>query len=365
MLLFLSSLTSLLLTFGFDVAFCFYARFYSSLPIVKIMNKQEAAFILAVVIVLAAIAVYLSPLLDGILMGIVFAYVAKPIKTRFEKRIGKLYASLVSTFLIIIPISILMFYGIFQGINQLIYLFIHQQEVEEMLINLLRKMELSEKIVEEIRTWIPAIFLFMKDKIKIVALDVTLRMVMFLMNFFISAIVCFYVLVDSESFVNKLIRIVPKDKQKEVKKFVSELDRTLLNLWFGNFAFAVIIGIVSIPFFLCFKIPYTPLLSGLMFLTALMPIFAEWMVLAPVAFFLALKDLELAIWFAATGFAFLYIIPELIIRPYFVGYTSRIHPLVLLLAFLGGGIAGGITGFFLTPMLVAFITAVYNYYTKD
>jgi len=327
-------------------------------------DKWTAILIVCVIALLAFIAFFFSPLLDGIVMGIVFAYVAKPIKKRIEGKTGKLAAALLATLLIIVPIFILMFYGVFQGINQVIYLFSHQHEVEESLVNALRDAGIDEKYIEEIRAWIPNVISIIQSKVKLSAIDVTIRAIMFFMNFIISAIVCFYVLLDADDFVARAIKIIPEEKREEVARFIAELDETLLALWFGNFAFAVIIGIASIPFFIAFGIPYAPLLSGLMFLAALIPVFAEWMVLAPVALFLALKNLNTAILFTFIGFTFLYFVPEVVLRPHFVGYASRIHPLALLLAFVGGAIAGGAAGFFIAPMLVAIITAVYNYYTR-
>lgn len=327
-------------------------------------DKWTAILIVCVIALLAFIAFFFSPLLDGIVMGIVFAYVAKPIKKRIEGKTGKLAAALLATLLIIVPIFILMFYGVFQGINQVIYLFSHQHEVEESLVNALRDAGIDEKYIEEIRAWIPNVISIIQSKVKLSAIDVTIRAIMFFMNFIISAIVCFYVLLDADDFVARAIKIIPEEKREEVARFIAELDETLLALWFGNFAFAVIIGIASIPFFIAFDIPYAPLLSGLMFLAALIPVFAEWMVLAPVALFLALKNLNTAILFTFIGFTFLYFVPEVVLRPHFVGYASRIHPLALLLAFVGGAIAGGAAGFFIAPMLVAIITAVYNYYTR-
>ncbi|AEA46804.1 AI-2E family transporter [Archaeoglobus veneficus] len=327
-------------------------------------DKWASVFVVSVVALLALLVLFFSPLLDGIVMGIVFAYVAKPIKKRVEEKTGKAAASLIATLLIIVPIFILMFYGIFQGINQLVYLFTHQHEVEQMLVSTLRDAGIDEKYIEDVRLWIPSVISLAQGKLKISAIDVTIRAVMFFMNFIISAIVCFYVLLDADSFVRKTIRIFPESRQKEIARFIAEVDETLLALWFGNFAFAVIIGLVSIPFFMAFRIPYAPLLSGLMFLAALIPVFAEWMVLAPVALFLALTNLNMAIWFTAIGFLFLYFLPEVVLRPYFVGHASRIHPLALLLAFIGGAMVGGVAGFFVAPMVVAVITAVYNYYTK-
>ena len=47
-------------------------------------DRWTAILIVCVIALLAFIAFFFSPLLDGIVMGIVFAYVAKPIKKRIE-----------------------------------------------------------------------------------------------------------------------------------------------------------------------------------------------------------------------------------------------------------------------------------------
>lgn len=317
---------------------------------------------LAVLIILTFF--FFLPLLDGIVMGIVFAYVAKPLKKRLEGKAGKLIACLVSTLIIIVPISFLMFYGIFQGVNQLIHIFTHQSEYEAKFIAMLSDAGLEDRYVEQIKRLVSTLISIIQSTLKLSAINVTVKAIMFLINFLISAIVCFYVLLDADNFVKRILRVLPEERRDEFSRFVAEVDETFLGLWSGNFVVAMLVGMASIPFFLFFNIPYVPLLSGLMFLAALIPVFAEWMVLAPIAIFLALKDLSSAIWFITTGFVFLYFLPEIIFRPHFVGYTSKIHPLVLMLAFIGGAVVGGVAGFFIAPMVAGLITAVYNYYTK-
>ncbi len=49
-------------------------------------------------------------------------------------------------------------------------------------------------------------------------------------------------------------------------------------------------------------------------------------------------------------------------RPVLVGKASSIHPLLILLSFLGGGIVGGLAGFFLGPIAVGVVIAAYSVY---
>lgn len=53
-------------------------------------------------------------------------------------------------------------------------------------------------------------------------------------------------------------------------------------------------------------------------------------------------------------------IAELVIRPYIVYARSSIHPLLVLLAFLGGGLVAGISGFFLAPAMVGVVTGIFQ-----
>lgn len=327
-------------------------------------DKWVIILSLSIVLLLILTLYFFYPLIDGIVMGIVFSYVAKPVKNRLRQKAGRIVSSLIATLIIILPISFLMFYGAFQGINQLIYLLAHQDEYSRTLTQTLIGAGIDEKYVSELQSLVSTGFSMMQDRLRLSAIDVTVKTVLFLTNFIISSVVCYYVLLDGENFVERLMRVFPEGRRTEFRNFVLEIDKTFHGLWFGNFLVAIVIGIASIPFFMAFGIPFVPLLSGLMFLAALIPIFAEWMVLAPVALYLALKNIWLAAWFISIGFVFLYFIPELLLRPHFVGYTSRIHPLVLMLAFIGGAIVGGVAGFFIAPMVAGLMTAVYNYYTK-
>uniref|UniRef100_A0A7C3YCH4 AI-2E family transporter n=1 Tax=Geoglobus ahangari TaxID=113653 RepID=A0A7C3YCH4_9EURY len=314
------------------------------------MEKLKLAVIIAVFILFLYL---ISPLLDGVVMGIAFAYVAKPIHEKLRIRLREPFSAFISTTIIAIPIFFFFFYGIFQGITQLVFILSNYD-----IVDLLNKYIGTSKLVS---TLINQAITFISNKIGDLAVKITTRFIFFIMNFAISIVVCFYIIADGKRVAEKAINLF---KSEELKTFFIEIDKTLTGLWFGNFIAALLIGLASIPYFLIFEVPYASLLSGLMFLAALIPVFAEWMVILPVAFYLYFVDPIKALWFTVIGAVFFYIIPELILRPQFVGYTSKIHPLLLLLSFIGGGIVAGVTGFFLTPMLAATLSAVYNHFVK-
>ncbi len=319
--------------------------------------------VVSIILILFLTLYFFIPLLDGLVMGIVFAYVAKPVKRKID-HIGSTKASVIATLMVVLPIAVLIFYGIIQGLNQAIYLITHYKIIEEGILNFLSKFGIEEG--EEYVRWITSnVFSILQSVVQPSAVEITKKATLLILNFFISIVVCFYALADMEKFVQRTTSVVPEDRREELRRFIREIDVTFESLWFGNFVVAILIGLVSLPFFLYFNVPFAPLLSGLMFLAALIPIFAEWMIILPVSIYLFLVDVGKGLTFLVVGVVFLYVLPELILRPYFVGYTSKIHPLVLMLAFLGGGLMGGISGFFIAPMIVGLATAIYNYYTKE
>ncbi|WP_456369593.1 AI-2E family transporter [Geoglobus sp.] len=323
------------------------------------MERSKLLLLSAVVLLVFTFLYLLSPLLDGIILGVVLAYVARPIHFRLRTRIGDAPSAFVSTMLIAIPLFFFLFYGIFQGITQLIFLLRNYQEYMGQIHDFISN--LDPETASIVKSLLSQFTDFVNTSIGDLAINVTTKFMFFIMNFFISSIVCFYAILDGKRVADRIIGAI--FSSAHVRGFFDELDRTFTGLWFGNFVAALLIGLASIPYFLYFGIPYAPLLSGLMFLAALIPVFAEWMVILPVAIYLFFTDSIKAAWFLGTGALFLYIIPELILRPYFVGYTSKVHPLVLMLSFIGGGLVAGVSGFFLTPMLAALLTAIYNYYT--
>ena len=327
-------------------------------------NRYLLIVIVSILSVFVTVILLISPLLDGIAMGVALAYASKPIMRKFEKKLPLVFSAFLATLIIVLPLFFIFFYGLFQGLYQLLLIFSDFHNFFERVFTTLREFGVSEDYIQKLREYIPTLYSFISQKFSVSVVSLTAKFVMFLLNFFLSSIVCFYALLDGDRFVKKLLSALPEENRKVASEFFEEVDSIFTGLWFGNLVFAIIIALISLPFFVAFNIPYTPLLVGLMFLAAIIPIFAEWMVIAPVAIYLFTVDVYSAIYFTVIGVVFLYIIPELFIRPQFVGYASKIHPLVLLLSFIGGGLFGGIAGFFIAPMLAGIATAIYNHFTK-
>ena len=58
--------------------------------------------------------------------------------------------------------------------------------------------------------------------------------------------------------------------------------------------------------------------------------------------------------------ALIYLPSELLIRPYLVAAKSSLHPLLVMLSFLGGALVAGVGGFFLAPAIMGIVVAIYQ-----
>jgi predicted PurR-regulated permease PerM len=133
----------------------------------------------------------------------------------------------------------------------------------------------------------------------------------------------------------------------------------LSGIFLGSVYTAIVGGLVSIVIFYLFGVPRPYALASMVFLAGLVP-FLTWLVFIPTSisryFLLGPAD---ALVFFAVG-SILVHIAELVIRPYFVYTKSSLHPLLVMISFMGGGLVAGIAGFFLAPALVGMIVAIYQ-----
>ncbi|HTX43558.1 MAG TPA: AI-2E family transporter, partial [Methanocella sp.] len=185
------------------------------------------------------------------------------------------------------------------------------------------------------------------------------------MNALISLFVCFYLLKDGGSFVKSLRDLVPSSRRSVLDTFLAEADRLLSGIYAGTFYTALFVAIGSPIVFFIFGIPYKALLTAFVFIAAMVPILSGMMVFIPLAVYIYLDRSPLiAALFLGTAIVFIYLPPDFIIRPYLINRASNLHPLLIILAFIGGGVAGGISGFFAAPLAVGLVTAVYRTYKK-
>ena len=332
-------------------------------------NHDRIFYIICGIVLLLAFLLLLraiSPLFDGIILGVVFAYVARPIKRKLAV-LGEVLSSAIATLCIIIPIVLIVILGIGEAIRQLIWLSSNQEEILSKTLGLLGSDLVPADITNMIHQRLPEILDYVTPILhSIISIETTINMGILLLNVFVLIVVAYYLLADGSKIVTAILKLVPLGKEDVALQYIREVDDIIAGIYVGNFFVALLIGLLSVPFLFAFKVPMVALIASLVFLAALVPLLAKWMIWVPISIYLFYTSgIYPAIAFFILVLIFIDVAPEFFIRPKLIGLTSKIHPLLLLLAFIGGGITGGIAGFFGAPVLVGILVGSYNVYTMS
>jgi predicted PurR-regulated permease PerM len=331
---------------------------------VSVLIKYRWKIVLAfIILIIAALFFYvIFPLLDGLVMGLVLAYVARPLKNFLDRFSPKLSPYL-ATATIVLPIFFITGLGIIEIFNQLLWVIKNQDLVVNTLVSIVEKFNLPDFASNKIKDIILNFTSYMMPIIQqLPVTEIAKSFVMFILNTIIAVFLCFFLLVDGGRLIEKIIDIIPQEEEEFYRKFMLHYDSILSSMFVANAYSAIAVGVLSLIVFSAFGIPHVLALSALMIIAAIVPIFAGYMVIVPIAIYRYFQyGSENAIIFLIVCLVFVIIPPELI-RPLLIQKSSDIHLMLIIIAFLGGGLVGGIAGFFIAPILLGAIMAAYRAY---
>ncbi|WP_406659821.1 AI-2E family transporter [Methanolobus sp. ZRKC3] len=320
-----------------------------------------AAGLLFLILLVIQFSVFL-PIADGIILGLVFAYLSRPIYLKFKRfpRIG----AFVATMCIVIPVVFIIGSGLFEILGQIGWLIENQASVANSLLDFFRSIDIPAKYSDDVQQLIwnfstTVLSLFGKIGIFSYARD----LLMFGLNILIAIFVCYYLLADGNRLYSTIIVCFPDKCKKSVTKYFEHLDVILQGVFIGNASAALVVSVLSVIVFYAFGFSNILALSALIFVASVIPMFAGYTVLLVLSAYRYFQyGLESAVVFFVVASLVIYVPPELFLRPYLASVKSHIHPLLILLAFLGGAFVGGIAGFFAAPMLLGAIVSAYRVY---
>ncbi len=322
-----------------------------------------AAILVTAFLMLAAVY-YILPLADGVIFGIFFFFITRPVKEYLDKYTK--YSPYLATFCLLLPLIAVIVYGLFEVWGEVQWVIGHSAELNAMLGQMAADLglpfDLSSAIDEVLKNLYDYTIVFLKS----MPIKSTVSSIISLaMNALISLFVCFYLLKDGGSFVKSLVGLTPASQRQVLQTFIAEADRLLSGIYTGTFYTALFVAIGSLIIFIIFGIPYKALCTAFVFIAAMVPILSGMMVFLPLTVYVYINRSPLiAALFLGTAVIFVYVPPDFIIRPYLINRASDLHPLLIILAFIGGGVAGGLSGFFAAPLITGLVTAVYRTYKK-
>lgn len=176
----------------------------------------------------------------------------------------------------------------------------------------------------------------------------------------------YYLLVDGKGFIAKAVDLFPEEKQAFLQIFLRELNSIYNTLFTVYFTTSMLSGVLAAIGFSLLGLPYPVLIGAVVGFFTLMPMLGPPFVFIPLGlYYLFLGDVLRFLILLVFGVVVLMIIPENVIRPQLAQKSSRIHPIITLLAYTAPIFVVGIIGVFIGPALYGFLLAAYRAATID
>ncbi len=331
-------------------------------------DLHENRFTLAAILLTAALALitfyYLFPVAEGMIFGVFFFFVTRPLKEWLDRYTK--YSPYLAVFCILLPLLIVIAYGLVGVWAEAQWVMQHGSELDDTIGRIATSLGLpfdASGVVDEV---VKNLYGYTVAFLKSIPIRSTVSSAVSLaMNALISLFVCFYLLKDGGAFIKSLNGFVPARQRPILETFLGEADRLLSGIYIGTFYTALFVALGSFIVFMVFGIPYKALFTAFVFLAAMIPILSGMMVFLPLTAYVYISRSPLvAALFLGTAIVFVYLPPDFILRPYLINRASNLHPLLIILAFIGGGVAGGISGFFAAPLAIGLVAAIYRTYKK-
>jgi predicted PurR-regulated permease PerM len=163
--------------------------------------------------------------------------------------------------------------------------------------------------------------------------------------------VAIYLLVDVRRIKAAYLRAIPAPYRRDAADLWSAFDGSL-SRYLGGLAFVIVAqGVLSGLALWLLGVPYSLLLGAWVSATAIIPFLGAWLGAIP-AMILALFESPAIALLTAIAFFVIQQFESNVLSPRVYGQAVRVHPILVLLAVVGGGQIAGLTGAILAvPML--------------
>lgn len=160
-----------------------------------------------------------------------------------------------------------------------------------------------------------------------------------------------YFLHSGRRFVDRIIALFPKRRQRLVRKLTNDYDRILGSFVRGQLLIALIVAVVVGLFTTAIGLPYSVIIGLVAGITALIPVIGALLgVILPVIISIFVKPILIPVFLVF--FILFNEFTDKVLYPRIVGRAVELHPLLVLFALLIGVSLAGIAGALLaTPVL--------------
>ncbi|KOA20632.1 pheromone autoinducer 2 transporter [Clostridium homopropionicum DSM 5847] len=179
------------------------------------------------------------------------------------------------------------------------------------------------------------------------------------MVIFFTLISTYYFTKDMSTVKEKIIHMIPSEKNNEIISTVQESKKMLLNYAFSYLIVVFITFLITLTGFSIIRVKYALLLSFLSAIFDILPIVGMGLIYIPIALiFLFYQN-----YVSAVAIIALYLLANItrqIVEPKIVSTSLGVHPVAILAALFIGVMANGVLGMFFCIFLVIFYNVLHR-----
>lgn len=338
----------------------------------KLKNKPiSTIFVISVLLILSFIL--LTPGINTILLGAVFAYLVRPISKKLEPFLKfRSFSVVIAMIVLILPLILI----IWLLLNQIFVIALATIGATD-----ITNLNYADNLLIYFNNLVDSLPPYLQpivnpvvddaDRLIIQALNTVasylFELISYLPNLLISTFVfiasVFYLARDGDRIWKYIMDIIPEDEKEFFSDLFSEMENILKSIFFGYFLTALIIGAIAGVGYFLLGYEFAILLGTLTAIFELLPITGPWIVY----WSLLIYDLLTGNYIRIIFVLFLALIlsgSDVYIRPKLTGQYAEIHPLIFLFGFIFGVIVFGVVGLVIGPLILGITYAVLNAYRK-
>lgn len=330
---------------------------------------RDDKFLLILMAALAFVSfLILKPFLTYVLFSIILTVVAYPLYEKLKTKVR--FAPAAAILVIVLIILVVVVPSIYLTITTFV-------QARDIITNIgtvdfsnLKQLESKLEIAfdtdlnfaETIRVWILDLSSTIRSLVIGNIINFTRTVVNFLAGIALMFFVMFYLFIDGKQLVVQIKKELPIDEKYKDHLF-NKTFQTIQGLFLGLFLTAIIQGALAAVGYFLFGVHNIVLLAFLTGIFSLIPFLGAPVIYIPVALYLLFQGNMLG----GVGL-FLYgaiVISNIdnIVRPRVVRFKSNIHPLNVILGFVGGTVIFGFSGIVIGPLILSLFQEVLDVYS--
>ena len=336
---------------------------------------RRIALTVVVVFAFLTVAWIVSPLWVGVALGTVMAFTAQPIYRRLARRLGdrRTIAAAFTTAvtgLLSTAATVLAGYIVVRELVTLVALFQRKMSSGTTLQSLIgdRAAHVVDKLgvdrvalMARIHRELGAATEYATSAAATVVQATTSAAV----GLVIALMTMYYVLLEWPNIAVRLERVLPLDP-RHTRALILEFRDVGRSSFVGTIATAIVQGLLGGVGFAIAGVSNAVTWATLTAIASFIPLVGTSLVWAPMAVYLLVSGEPLGgVFVAAWGLLVVMALSDYVIRPRLVGGKEHGHPLLMLIALLGGIEVFGLAGLIVAPMLMSLFLAALRIYERE